>query len=265
MESGAAVAAIRSALAVGELRPWYQPIVELATGRLVGAEALVRWHRGTGVVEAPNSFLPLAERSDLVLDIDRTILAQALADLVRWQQVRADFRVSVNLSGRHLDQPGLVTEVDAAAAMAGVAPQSIDLEVTETTGPADLEVAAEVLAGLATRGYTIWLDDFGSGWSSLQHLVSLPVGGVKLDRSFASRLGTRMGDAVIAGLATAADRAGFAMILEGIEHASQVEQARALGCRYGQGYHWSRPCPPEELLAMIQNPPAGQVAGGTRT
>lgn len=238
-------------LAAGELRPWYQPIMDLAADRLVGVEALVRWHHPDGTVESPASLLPVAERSDLVLDIDRAIFVQALVDLAVWQQTRPALRVSVNLSGRHLDRPTLPSELDVAVAAAGISPGSVDLEITETVRPTDLATSRKVVAQLGERGYTMWLDDFGTGWSSLYDLLTTPVGGIKLERSIADHLGTPVGDALIGALATAADQVGFKVTIEGIEHRSQVERARALGCHYGQGYWWSRPRPAAAISALI--------------
>lgn len=246
-----AAAEIRAAVVAGELRPWYQPIVELRTGRIVGAEALARWHSPDGAVRTPDTFLPVAERSGLVLDVDRAIFVQALTDLARWQQIRPDFRVSVNLSGRHLDRPELPSQLTTAVTAAGVASASVDLEITETARPTDLTTSRDVVARLGERGHTVWLDDFGTGWSSLQDLITLPVGGIKLDRTFAGHLGTRVGAAVIGALTTAADQVGFKVTIEGLEHRHQVEQARALGCHYGQGYWWARPCSATAVTAML--------------
>lgn len=238
-------------MAAGELRPWYQPIVDLATDRVVGAEALVRWHRPNGAVETPISFLPVAERSDLVLDIDRAILVQALADLAGWQQIRPGFRVSVNLSGRQLDRPELPSDVTAAVTAAGLAPGTIDLEITETTRPDDPTTNRAVVARLRELGYSVWFDDFGTGWSSLPELITMPIDGIKLDRRFADHLGTPVCDAVIGALVVAGDHVGFTVTVEGIEHREQAERARALGCHYGQGYWWSKPRPAAEIPALI--------------
>lgn len=246
-----ASAEIVAALSAGELRPWYQPVVDLATRSIVGVEALARWHRPSGAVEGPASFLPVAERSDLVLDVDRAILAQALADLAVWQQFRPEFRVSVNLSGRHLDTPDVLERVDGAVLAAGVSAKTVHLEITETARPTDLDTSREVLARFRERGYTVWFDDFGSGWSALQDLIRLPVGGIKLDRGFAEQLGTPVNDAVIAALASAADQVGLEVTIEGIQTAQQAERARSLGCHFGQGYLWSRPCPAADISAMI--------------
>ncbi|MFT4167134.1 MAG: EAL domain-containing protein [Microlunatus sp.] len=249
-EDGAAVE-IAAALAAGEFRPWYQPIVELATDRVVGVEALVRRHHPSGAVETPASFLPVAERSDLVLDIDRTILRQALADLAGWLRLRPDFRVSVNLSGRQLDRPELPAELTAAVAAAGLAAGTIDLEITETTRPENPAVNRDVITRLRDLGYAVRYDDFGTGWSSLPELIRMPVDGIKLDRGFADHLGTRIGDAVIGALVAAGDQVGFTVTIEGIEQREQAERARTLGCHYGQGFWWSRPRPGVDIPELI--------------
>lgn len=250
-EVAAAADDLRAALDAHQIRPWYQPLVLLETGQTVGVEALARRYRDGGQVDGPASFLPAAERSGLVLDIDKAVMRHALADLAAWQQQRPDFRVSVNLSGHQLDDSGLPDQLERAAVAAGVRPATVDLEVTETVRPADLDVAGAVMADLTERGFTVWLDDFGSGWSTLQDLLRLPVGGIKLDRGFAERLGSPVADAIIAGVTGVADRIGSKVVLEGIEQRDQVERARVLGCHFGQGYLWGRPCPTEDVTAFL--------------
>ena len=213
----AAVAEIRAGLAGGEMIPWYQPVVALDSQQIIGVEALVRWHRGNGVIEQPATFLPLAERSDLILDIDREILRQAFRDLAGWQRTNPAFRVSVNLSGRHLDRVETLAELDLLAQAAGVSPDTVDLELTETARPLDLEAGAAALALLRERGYSVWFDDFGSGWSALQDLIRFPVDGIKLDRTFAEQLGSPVADAVVGALAAAAAQVGLKITIEGIQ------------------------------------------------
>ena len=246
-----AVAEIAAAVAAGEIRPWYQPVMDLGTDRMTGVEALARWHRPSGRVEGPASFLPLAERSELVLDIDRAVMARAFADLAGWQQLRPDFRVSVNLSGRHLDRPDTLSMVEAAVSAAGISAASVDLEITETARPDDLRTSLVLLTGFRDRGYTVWFDDFGSGWSALQDLIRLPVGGIKLDRSFAEQLGTPVDDAIVGALASAAAQVGLKVTIEGIQTPLQLDRARALGCHFAQGYLWSPPISPDEVTTRL--------------
>ncbi|HYI55129.1 MAG TPA: EAL domain-containing protein [Microlunatus sp.] len=245
-------AEIASAVAAGEIRPWYQPVIDLVSGRVRGVEALARWHRPSGDVEGPASFLPLAERSDLVIDVDRAVMAQAFADLAGWQQIDPEFRVSVNLSGRHLDRPDTLEAVDERVAAAGIRPSTVDLEITETARPDDLRTSLVMLTRFRDRGYVVWFDDFGSGWSALQDLIRLPVGGIKLDRSFAEQLGTPVDDALVGALATAAAQVGLKVTIEGIQTPLQLDRARTLGCHFAQGYLWSPPIPATEVTARLR-------------
>ena len=247
----AAVAEIRAGLAGGEMVPWYQPVVALDSQQIIGVEALVRWHRGSGVIEQPATFLPLAERSDLIIDIDREILRRAFQDLAGWQRTNPAFRVSVNLSGRHLDRVETLAELDLLAQRAGVSPDTVDLELTETARPHDLEVGAVALARLRERGYSVWFDDFGSGWSALQDLIRFPVDGIKLDRTFAEQLGSPVADAVVGALAAAAAQVGLKITIEGIQEPGQAARALALGCQFAQGYLWSRPLPADRVRALL--------------
>ena len=247
----AAVAEIRAGLAAGEMIPWYQPVVALDTQRVIGVEALVRWHRGSGVIEQPATFLPLAERSDLIIDIDRAILRQAFLDLAGWQVTNPAFRVSVNLSGRHLDRVETLAELDLLAQRAGVSPGTVDLELTETARPHDLEAGAAAIARLRDRGYSVWFDDFGSGWSALQDLIRFPVDGIKLDRAFAEQLGSPVADAIVGALAGAAAQVGLKITIEGIQEPVQAARALELGCQLAQGYLWSRPLPADQVAALV--------------
>ena len=251
-EAAAEVAAeVAAAVAAGEIRPWYQPLMDLTSGEMVGVEALARWHRSSGEVEGPDSFLPLAECSELVLEIDRAVMAHAFADLAGWQRLRPDFRISVNLSGRHLDRPDTLELVEAAVAAAGISATSVDLEITETARPDDLRTSLVLLTGFRDRGYTVWFDDFGSGWSALQDLIRLPVGGIKLDRSFAEQLGTPVDDALVGALASAAAQVGLKVTIEGIQTPLQLDRARNLGCHFAQGYFWSALIPNTEVTKRL--------------
>lgn len=244
------VAEIEAGLAADEFRPWFQPIVELTTGQIIGVEALARWQRPGGM-EVPPSFIPVAEQSDLVLEVDAAVLRHALGHLAQWQQTWPDFRLSANLSARNLDRFAVVAEIDAAVRAAGVEPTTIDLEITETTRPSGLETPRVVLAELRARGYAIWLDDFGSGWSALRDLISLPVDGIKLDWNFAQQLGTPVDDALIGALTAAGNQVGWRVTMEGVEQRWQLDRARALGCHLGQGHWWAQARPADEIPALV--------------
>jgi EAL domain-containing protein (putative c-di-GMP-specific phosphodiesterase class I) len=235
----------------GEVVPWYQPVVDLVTGEVVGVEALARWRRAPGVVEPPSVFIPVAERSDLILDVDLAVLRRALADLAEWQQTRPGFWVTANLSTRHLGHDGWLEQLQDAAATAGVDPTTVILELTETAAPDDAGSGRLVVDAMRDLGFHVWFDDFGSGWSALSDLGRFTVDGIKIDRSYADLLGTKTGEVVIAALVSAAVELGLSVTIEGIETPSQYERARNLGCHFGQGYLWSRPVPPAAVARFL--------------
>jgi EAL domain-containing protein (putative c-di-GMP-specific phosphodiesterase class I) len=228
------------ALTAGEICPWYQPIVAMKTGTIVGVEALARWRTPRGTVVVPDLFIPVAERTDLIIDLDHTVIARAVLDLRQWQRKSPDFHVSVNLSGRHLDGACWDQAICDLVDQAGVEPSTIDLELTETADPFDLHASGAAIQQLRRKGFRIWFDDIGSGSSPLPTLLSIQVDGVKMERAFAQRLGTPNEQSVRAVIWAAAQRR-VKVTLEGIETAGQVERAGRLGCDYGQGYFWSPP------------------------
>jgi EAL domain-containing protein (putative c-di-GMP-specific phosphodiesterase class I) len=245
------VTALAQAIDDGEIVPWYQPIVDLATSEIQGVEALARWHHPTGDMEDPSSFIPLAERSDLIIDLDLAVMHHALQNLREWQQFFPAIRISLNVSGRSLHRDGWVDVVQRIAHNAGVSPASIDLELTESARPTDYEAGRRVIEAIRALGFRVWFDDFGSGWSALQDLVLFPVDGVKLGRSFATELGTRADDTVIRAVTTAAHELGLRVTIEGIESKEQAVHARNLGCDYGQGFLWSAPVPAEDIAQQL--------------
>lgn len=235
----------------GEVVPWYQPVVDLLTDRVVGVEALARWRRAPGVVEPPSVFIPVAEQTDLILDVDLAVLRGALHDLRGWQAQRPDFWTTVNLSTRHLERAGWLDELGGEAEAAGVDPASVIIEVTETSAPVDEVTSRAAVDGMRALGFHVWFDDFGSGWSAMSDLSRFPVDGIKIDRSYAEQLGTRTGEVVIAALVSAATELGLSVTIEGIENAAQHDRARNLGCHFGQGFLWSRPVPPAAVVRWL--------------
>jgi len=213
-------------------------LVDLATDRVVAVEALARWYRPSGEVVAPDDFIPGAEASGLILDLDLAVAGQAMKDLRVWHQVDPDLRVTVNLSGRHFASTDCVDQLAALASSAGVDPVQVVLELTETIRPRDLDLAGEVAGHLRRLGFSLWLDDFGTGWSGLSDLLHFPVDGIKIDRPFAQRLGSATADAVIAATTGLAEKLGLTVTIGGIEERRQATQAQALGCHLGQGFLW---------------------------
>ena len=243
--------ALAQAIDDGEILPWYQPIVDLTTGEILAVEALARWHHPNGDVESPATFIPVAERSDLIIDLDLAVMRHALLDLREWQQTFPALRISLNMSGRNLHRDGWVDVVRQIARDACVSPASIDLELTESARPTEHEAGRRVIEAIRALGFRVLIDDFGSGWSALQDLVYFPLDGIKMDRSFAAELGTRVDDTVIRAVTTAAHELSLRVTIEGIESNEQAVLARDLGCHYGQGFLWSAPVPAMSLGQLL--------------
>jgi EAL domain-containing protein (putative c-di-GMP-specific phosphodiesterase class I) len=231
--------------------PWYQPIIDLTSGRTIGFEALARWPRADGRVRGPAEFVPLAEESDLVLDLDRSILRHALIDLKELRRSHPDLRSSVNFSMRHLEIVDGVTWIHRAVLESGVAPSAITIELTESRALADAKRARIAVRQLRALGYGVVLDDFGTGWSSADWVLQLPVSGVKVDRSVTQALGAPAGDAIARAIATFTRQLDLTTVVEGIDTTQQAEQAAALGFARGQGYLWSRPLPVHDVDAWL--------------
>ena len=233
---------LRGALENGELESWFMPMVTLSGGQLHGYEALVRWRRPDGALEQPDAFLPIARSAGLAREIDLQVLGRSIAALA---QLPAGLCVSANLSADTLSQGGLVEQVGKWLTQAGVSPQRLHLEITET---ALLNLEPRVTATiqeLAELGVRWVVDDFGTGFSSISHLRDLPIHGLKLDRSFSE--GLRHGDQKSVRLAQAlgglAEGLGLETVAEGIEAAEEAASLRDLGWRCGQGYHFGRAAP----------------------
>jgi EAL domain-containing protein (putative c-di-GMP-specific phosphodiesterase class I) len=247
---------VAEAIDSGEILPWYQPIVEMKTGSIIGLEALARWVRPTGEIAIPNSFIHVAERSGSIIDLDLAVLRKAVLDLRRWQQAFPAVRLSVNMSGTLMDQEDWDQAVWDAVREAGVSPDSIDLELTATTPPRDPDSFKAAIQQLRKHGFRIWLDDIGSGWPGLQNLLRGEIDGIKMERTFALLLGTR-GEATVRAVASRASKSRVMVTLEGIETAEQAQLARELGCDYGQGYFWSRAVPAETIATLTEGWNAG--------
>jgi diguanylate cyclase (GGDEF)-like protein/PAS domain S-box-containing protein len=239
---------LRQAVRRDEFRVFYQPVVELETGRTRGWEALVRWdHPERGVV-SPDEFISTAEDTGLIVPLGRWVLGEACRQLRRWQNCASGTEplfVCVNLSARQFLDPRLPVEVEEAVLQAGLPPGSLKLELTESTVMRDAQAAAALLRRLRGMGIQIYLDDFGTGYSSLSHLHQLPLDGLKIDRSFVR--GT-VDAPVVQTILTLAHSLGVGVVAEGIEEAAQLAALRAMGCRLGQGFLFSQPVDPAAIV-----------------
>jgi len=233
---------LRRGVERGEFELAYQPVVELASDRVVGFEALARWTDPPARGMGPAQFIPVAEDSGLIGALGAELLAQACEQLARWQRVRPDVFVAVNLSARQLADSELPLRVHRALALAGADPGGLHLEITETVLLEDVERAVSTLQQLKATGVHLSLDDFGTGYSSLSYLCRLPVDLVKIDRSFVSGLGVSERDtSVVAAIIGMASTLGHDLVAEGVETADQAMHLHSMGCQYAQGYLWSKP------------------------
>lgn len=250
-----AVSEVADAVDNGEIVPWYMPIIDLQTGELVAMEALARWvHPERGVLSA-DAFMPLVEHSELIIDFDLAMYRLALADLQRWRRDRSDvdnLAIAVNFSAHHFYRPNCVERIDAVTAAAGVAPEHVAIEITETVAvPTTALIAAHVIDKLRARGFNIVLDDIGGNWLPAEHLLALDLTGLKADRSVGSALHTASGRAIARALSALTTELGQFLVIEGIETAEQARQAREVGARFGQGYFWSQAQPAANISEVI--------------
>jgi diguanylate cyclase (GGDEF)-like protein len=248
---------LRGALARGELRAVYQPIIATGDGRVTGAEALLRWdHPSRGSV-APTLFIPLAEQSDLITGIGRWVLDRACRD--RFCRLDAsgtdDLNMSVNVSAHELMAPDFTATVAAILSGADTDPTMVTLEMTETVFVQDTERALVVLGELKDLGVTLALDDFGTGYSSLTYLKRFPIDIVKIDQDFVADLERDEASySIVFTVVELAHLLGMTVVAEGVETAGQHEQLVALGCDFCQGFYFARPMSADDLHTLIELP-----------
>lgn len=242
---------LRRALQAGELTVVYQPIIELSSGRIVAAEALVRWHHAERGVVSPEHFVTVAEETDLVVQLDRFVLDTALGALGRLRAHQPSLRLAVNQSARQMSSPDIVASIENALTRANLPGSALTLELTETLLAKSEVRWAEPMQTLVAQGVRFALDDFGMGFSSLSRLQHLPVAELKLDRVFVAGLATGEEpiSRAIVGLANELRRV---VIAEGVEHTWQVTRLRQMGCAFAQGYLFARPMPEVEFAARLQ-------------
>ena len=246
-------AELKRAILARQLDVHYQPIVELETGRTAAVEALIRWnHPARGPLE-PNEFIPVAEQTGAIIALGRFVLDHAARTASRWQREipgAADISVSVNVSLIQLEQGGIAEAVREVVASSGIRPGTLTLELTETAFGSDARKMAELLQELSDLDVELAVDDFGTGFSSLQHLQLFPIDQLKIPKPFVDGLGQPGDDSALAkAILDIGESLGLRVVAEGIEAPEQLERLRELGCRYGQGFLLDRPM---EAAAMLE-------------
>jgi diguanylate cyclase (GGDEF)-like protein/PAS domain S-box-containing protein len=254
---------LRQAVQQSLIRVHYQPVVDLATGRIRGFEALARWPEGWPPV-SPADFIPIAEETGLIGPLGLHVLRTALTTLAAWRRsglVADDVRMSINVSGRQLDNPNFPEEVLGAIAAAGVPGDVVRLEITEGTFMREPERMARVVSEVCACGVGLELDDFGTGYSSLAALHQFPVDALKIDRSFVASFNEDAdSEVIVRSILALAHSLGLKVIAEGIEEPEQLERLRSFGCEYGQGYLFSRPLASAEMETVLESWPAHPAA-----
>lgn len=253
---------LRRAIEQRELVVHYQPLVDLATDRIVGLEALVRWQHPQRGLVPPMAFIPLAEETGLILPLGRWVLETACRETRGWQRTFAaepPLQISVNLSARQFAQIDLVEQVEAILADTGLAPETLELEITESVVMDQTEAGTLALHALRGLGVRLVLDDFGTGYSSLSYLKTLPLDTIKIDRSFVAELGSDGANLpIVRAVISLAHGLGIDVTAEGIETAEQLQLLRDLVCDRGQGYYYARPLPAAELERLLASRQQGR-------
>ncbi len=252
---------IRDSIEQGAFTLYYQPLLDLGTMHVQSVEALARWQHPERGLVSPAEFIPFAEESGLIVTLGRHLLGEACGHLKGWHAtLEAPPRVCVNVSAREVQRSDVCGNVQRAAAAAGLAPSSLEIEFTETAVLANPGRAAEVARCLREAGATVALDDFGTGYSSLTHLHQLPIDRVKIDRSFvASCLEDRSAAAILVSVTHLAHDLGMEVVAEGVESQAQLEFVKAVGCDAAQGYHLARPLAHADCTEYLARAAEGPV------
>lgn len=248
------VEALRRAVHRGEMRLHYQPKVDIASGRIVGVEALVRWQHAERGLLAPGLFIPLAEEQGLMGDIGDWVVAQACSDAARWANLGVPaLKVAVNVTKQQFASGCLPDTLKRALQGSGLPAQRLVVELTESMLMSDADGALEQMQAVKAVGVSLSIDDFGTGYSSFSYLKRFPLDELKIDRSFVVDLpGGKRDLAIVRSIAAVGHDLGLNVIAEGVETSSQLEALRSVGCDEYQGFLFSRPVPEAQLLTLLR-------------
>ena len=249
---------LRQALTRDEFILHYQPEIALSSGRVCGVEALVRWQHPQQGMIPPDQFIPLAEHAGLIKPLTLWVLQEALREFHGRYREGLRLRVSVNLSARNLADPQLPGQVAGLMGTWGIPPDSLVLEITESTLMADPKVARELLLRLRNMGLQLSIDDFGAGYSSLSYLKTMPVNEIKIDKSFVmGGMRDQKDVALVRSTIELGHSLGFKVVAEGVEDQETLDRLIEFGCDLAQGYHISRPLPAADLTRWLRESPCG--------
>ena len=252
---------LHQAVAKGQFALHYQPKLDTTTGRVLGAEALLRWrHPHLGMI-SPAQFIPIAEETGLIVPIGRWVLREACRQLHEWRAAGHDVPgISVNVSVRQFADRSFVNSVRGIVEETGIEPARLDLELTESIMTGDVEVAMRTLQGLKALGVTLSIDDFGTGYSSLAYLRNFPIDTLKIDQTFVRQMHTNRKDsAIVSTIVALAANLGFATVAEGVETEEHAAMLDRFGCNQLQGFWIAQPLPGEDFVAFIEKAKSGAL------
>ncbi|MFO7955469.1 MAG: GGDEF domain-containing phosphodiesterase, partial [Thioalkalivibrio sp.] len=247
---------LQQALENGDLELHYQPLLDVASNRIIGVEALTRWTDAELGPVAPARFIASAEANGLILPLGDWVIRDACKQLAQWARVGLKLDVSINISAMQFRQHDLVERLRAALETTGAPPECLEIEVTETVAMADVALTREQLRGLKALGIRVALDDFGTGYSSLAYLKSLPIDKLKIDRSFIADIGQDPeSEMILRSIVHLGHSLGLSLVAEGVESAAQQAFLRDIGCDIYQGWLHSRAMPPQALADCLHARP----------
>jgi diguanylate cyclase (GGDEF)-like protein len=256
--------AMRKALEKKEFVLHYQPQVDLASGKVLAVEALIRWQRPDLGVVGPADFIPVAEESGLIIPLGDWVLRTACRQAREWLDAGTPLRVAVNLSSRQFTDDKLVDNILAITREVGLPPDMLELELTESMLMDSKEASIKKMEDLKSAGFTLSVDDFGTGYSSMSYLKRFPIHVLKIDRSFVQELPHNKDDvAITKAIISMAHSLGLAIVAEGVETPEQMQFLRDNGCKLSQGFFFGQAVPAEKIIAAIQAATAQNVSGGT--
>lgn len=243
---------LQQAIEMGELILYYQSKVNMSTGDIVGAEALIRWKKGKEII-TPDQFIPFAEESGLIIKISDWVLEEACWQMKRWQGEGYFIPVAVNISAVEFYQSHLIQRIKSVLEKTGIRPEFLEIELTETIAMAQVDEAIKIMQKIRDLGITIALDDFGTGYSSLSYLKELLIQHVKLDRMFLKNITSdKVSCDIVRAIIELTQILGLTVIAEGVEEVNQQKLLGELGCIIGQGYLFGYPKAEDEWLRDLQ-------------
>lgn len=251
---------LANALSYGEFKVFYQPVVSLSDGEIVGVEALCRWPQRDQTMAMPETFIAHAETSGFIIQLGQWVLSDATSQVRAWQQrFSRPLRLAVNLSGRQFLHFNLIKQVEEALSSSGFNPSHLDFEITETIAMHNAEESVGVMRQLKSLGIGLSLDDFGTGYSSLSYLKRFPIDVLKIDKSFVRDIPEDANDlAIVSAIIAMAHALGLKVIAEGVETDAQWHFLRDCGTQYAQGYYFGRPLPASEFEDILARQASAQ-------